>query len=173
MEPRIPWCHCQNRERQLLAVRADDPRGHRRARLRDTGRPIRMLREALAVGRRDRGSLRVDEVGERVRQTEFGRPDGALRGGAEQPGLGKLGPSRQGRRQPRERMLSGNPPVEVGEQLRQLVQEHAVRTGSRLAAGLLADWPRTLAGFRQVVPLAELAPVLAPQPTMASQPTLR
>ena len=51
--------------------------------------------EALAVERGDLGSLRVDEVRERVRQPEFGRPQGALLGGAEQPRLRALRPSGQ------------------------------------------------------------------------------
>jgi glutamate synthase domain-containing protein 2/glutamate synthase domain-containing protein 3 len=45
-------------------------------------------------------------------------------------------------------------PAEEGPQLRALVEEHALRTGSRLAAELLADWPEALRGFRQVVPVA-------------------
>jgi glutamate synthase (ferredoxin) len=54
-------------------------------------------------------------------------------------------------------------PAEDGNQLRALVEEHALRTGSRLAAGLLADWPEALRGFRQVVPIAP-PPVAAPKP---------
>ena len=43
-------------------------------------------------------------------------------------------------------------PDEDAEPLRALVDEHRRRTGSRRAAELLADWPRALRGFRQVVP---------------------
>ena len=41
-----------------------------------------------------------------------------------------------------------------------LVSEHEVRTGSKLAAGLLADWERTLAAFVRVIP-REYARILA------------
>src|SRR5262249_38557178 len=51
-------------------------------------------------------------------------------------------------------------PTEDAEQLRELVEEHHRRTGSRLAAELLSDWQRALQGFRQVVPVASFA---APQ----------
>jgi glutamate synthase (ferredoxin) len=51
-------------------------------------------------------------------------------------------------------------PAEDAGQLRELVEEHCRRTGSRLAAELLADWPAALRSFRQVVPVA--APAAAP-----------
>jgi len=54
-------------------------------------------------------------------------------------------------------------PGEDAEQLRELVEEHHGRTGSRLAAKLLSDWPRALKGFRQVVPVAAVAPAAAPE----------
>ena len=54
-------------------------------------------------------------------------------------------------------------PAEDAEQLTELVEEHRRRTGSRLAAELLSDWPRSLKGFRQVVPVAAVAPAGAPE----------
>jgi glutamate synthase domain-containing protein 3 len=55
-------------------------------------------------------------------------------------------------------------PAEDAEQLRALVEEHGRRTGSRLAAELLADWPRALQDFRQVVPLAAPEAPAPPDP---------
>ena len=49
-------------------------------------------------------------------------------------------------------------PAEDAPELRGLIEEHHRRTGSRLAAGMLADWERTLARFRQIVPVASVAP---------------
>jgi glutamate synthase (NADPH/NADH) large chain len=49
-------------------------------------------------------------------------------------------------------------PAEDAEPLRALVEEHRTRTGSCLAAELLADWPAALRGFRQVVPVATVPP---------------
>jgi glutamate synthase domain-containing protein 2/glutamate synthase domain-containing protein 3 len=54
-------------------------------------------------------------------------------------------------------------PREDAEPLRALVEEHRTRTGSRLAAELLADWPAALRGFRQVVPVAAVTPAPAPE----------
>ena len=48
-------------------------------------------------------------------------------------------------------------PAEDEEELRALIAEHILRTRSRLGAMLLADWDRSLAGFRQVVPVAQVA----------------
>jgi glutamate synthase domain-containing protein 2/glutamate synthase domain-containing protein 1/glutamate synthase domain-containing protein 3 len=63
-------------------------------------------------------------------------------------------------------------PAEDAEQLRGLVAEHARRTGSRRAAELLADWPRALVRFRQVVPVADTRPAVqtAPETTPAPVP---
>jgi len=58
-------------------------------------------------------------------------------------------------------------PAEDADQLRALVEEHARRTGSCIAAGLLADWPRALREFRQLVPLTRLGSVPAPAPAGA------
>ena len=49
-------------------------------------------------------------------------------------------------------------PAEDSGELRQLVEEHLQRTGSQVAAALLADWPQALEGFRQIVPVARLTP---------------
>jgi len=48
-------------------------------------------------------------------------------------------------------------PAEDAAELKALVEEHLARTGSRRAAELLADWDRSLARFRQVVPTAAVA----------------
>ena len=53
-------------------------------------------------------------------------------------------------------------PIEDADQLRQLVEEHCRHTGSPRAATLLADWPRALKGFRQVVPAAATTVAVAP-----------
>jgi glutamate synthase (NADPH/NADH) large chain len=60
-------------------------------------------------------------------------------------------------------------PSEDALELRALIEEHHRRTGSVLAKKMLADWTRSLAGFRQLIPLAvayppDLSPVL-PAPT--------
>jgi glutamate synthase domain-containing protein 2/glutamate synthase domain-containing protein 3 len=49
-------------------------------------------------------------------------------------------------------------PDEDEPELRGLVEEHHRRTGSGLAAALLADWSRALDRFRQVVPVAPTQP---------------
>ena len=59
-------------------------------------------------------------------------------------------------------------PAEDADQLRELVEEHHRRTGSRLAAELLSEWPRAVKGFRQVVPVAAVAPA---GPTAAAETT--
>ena len=48
-------------------------------------------------------------------------------------------------------------PEEDAGELKALVEEHALRTGSPRAAALLADWDRSLQRFRQVVPAATVA----------------
>jgi glutamate synthase domain-containing protein 2/glutamate synthase domain-containing protein 1/glutamate synthase domain-containing protein 3 len=45
-------------------------------------------------------------------------------------------------------------PPEDTEELRALIQEHLMRTGSRRAAAMLATWHVTVGRFRQVVPVA-------------------
>jgi glutamate synthase (ferredoxin) len=62
-------------------------------------------------------------------------------------------------------------PAEDSDQLRGLLVEHHERTGSRTAAELLAGWPRALAGFRQIVPVAETRPAAAEPPSPAEAPT--
>ena len=52
-------------------------------------------------------------------------------------------------------------PPEDAAQLRELIEEHHRRTGSRRAAEVLADWSGALKSFRQVVPLAVVAPPAA------------
>jgi glutamate synthase domain-containing protein 2/glutamate synthase domain-containing protein 1/glutamate synthase domain-containing protein 3 len=49
-------------------------------------------------------------------------------------------------------------PPEEAEPLRGLIEEHHRRTGSALAAELLADWGAALRGFRQVLPVGVAAP---------------
>jgi glutamate synthase (NADPH/NADH) large chain len=58
-------------------------------------------------------------------------------------------------------------PREDVETLRALIEEHRARTGSRLAADLLADWPAALRGFRQVIPVAVPPATHAPAPAPA------
>jgi len=53
-------------------------------------------------------------------------------------------------------------PAAEAEFLKELIQEHHQRTQSKLAARLLADWDGSLEGFRQIVPIASLAPPPAP-----------
>ena len=55
-------------------------------------------------------------------------------------------------------------PSEDALELRALVEEHQARTGSVLAAKMLADWTSALAGFRQLVPVAAIQPPVAPAP---------
>src|SRR5436305_12120937 len=50
-------------------------------------------------------------------------------------------------------------PAEDALELRAIVAEHARRTGSTLAAALLADWAASLDRFRQVVPVVVVPPV--------------
>ena len=66
-------------------------------------------------------------------------------------------------------------PPEDESELRSLVEEHERRTGSRLAASLLADWQRALPEFRQLVPLPRLAPAASgagggPDPVQQPEP---
>ena len=49
-------------------------------------------------------------------------------------------------------------PPEDADELKALVEEHHRRTGSALAAAMLAAWDDTLRRFRQVVPAAAVAP---------------
>ncbi|HYL07398.1 MAG TPA: glutamate synthase large subunit [Candidatus Udaeobacter sp.] len=67
-------------------------------------------------------------------------------------------------------------PAEDADELRRLISEHAVRTGSRAAAALLDDWGRTLRKFRQIVPVSAVqeAATQAPEPApeSASSPVL-
>jgi glutamate synthase (NADPH/NADH) large chain len=49
-------------------------------------------------------------------------------------------------------------PSEDALELRALIEEHERRTGSVLAKKLLADWTRSLAGFRQLVPISVAYP---------------
>ena len=53
-------------------------------------------------------------------------------------------------------------PAEDEAELRTLVEEHHLRTGSKIAAAMLADWDRSLTTFRQIVPVAVTTPVAAP-----------
>ncbi len=53
-------------------------------------------------------------------------------------------------------------PTEDEAELRALVEEHHRRTGSVLAATMLDDWSRALAGFRQLVPISIIQPMAAP-----------
>ena len=52
-------------------------------------------------------------------------------------------------------------PSEDLEELKALIQEHHLRTGSALAAGMLANWNQAAVRFRQIVPVAAIAPEVA------------
>ena len=58
-------------------------------------------------------------------------------------------------------VLAREVPAEDAAELRALVEEHHRRTGSALAATLLADWESALRTFRQVVPVAVTQPAEA------------
>jgi hypothetical protein len=75
----------------------------------------------------DVGAGGVDEIRERIRQAEFGRPDGTLRRRAEQPDLGPCAAAGE-LPQPCESMAGRQAVPLVGEQLRQLVRK-IVRRG--------------------------------------------
>jgi glutamate synthase domain-containing protein 2/glutamate synthase domain-containing protein 1/glutamate synthase domain-containing protein 3 len=55
-------------------------------------------------------------------------------------------------------------PAEDAAELHTLVQEHERRTGSVLAAAMLADWQGALRKFRQLVPVAAVQAQAAPEP---------
>jgi glutamate synthase (NADPH/NADH) large chain len=58
-------------------------------------------------------------------------------------------------------------PPEDAAELRALVEEHHARTGSVLAAGMLADWTRAVSSFRQLVPISiAYPPVAAPDESL-------
>ena len=80
-------------------------------------------RKALAVVVRQSRALRIDEVGDAIGQTEFGRPGGAVGRGAEQPGLRRLRAARQRLAEMGEGMAFRHRIIEIGEQLRQLLRE--------------------------------------------------
>lgn len=65
-------------------------------------------------------------------------------------------------------------PPEDADELRALVEEHALRTGSRKAVAMLARWDETVRQFRQIVPVAppSAAVVAAPEdsPEQAPKP---
>jgi len=61
-------------------------------------------------------------------------------------------------------VVAGEVPAEDALELRALIEEHLRRTGSVLAAKLLADWTRSLSGFRRLVPIAAAQPAVATEP---------
>jgi len=50
-----------------------------------------------------------------------------------------------------------------------LIEEHHRRTGSKVAAALLAGWDEALSRFRQIVPVAATAPAAAAAPEEAPE----
>ncbi|HEX6489216.1 MAG TPA: glutamate synthase large subunit [Candidatus Dormibacteraeota bacterium] len=60
-------------------------------------------------------------------------------------------------------------PHEDAGELRALVEEHLQRTGSARAEALLADWDGAVNRFRQIVPVASLAPLPEPEPVRADE----
>ena len=63
-------------------------------------------------------------------------------------------------------------PAEDEPELRALVEEHHMRTGSERAAALLADWAGSVSKFRQIVPVATAQPP-APEPATAKENVAR
>jgi len=61
-------------------------------------------------------------------------------------------------------VVAGEVPAEDALELKALIEEHLRRTGSVLAAKLLADWTRSLSGFRRLVPVAAAQPAVATEP---------
>jgi glutamate synthase (ferredoxin) len=55
-------------------------------------------------------------------------------------------------------------PSEDALDLQALLEEHRRRTGSALATRMLADWGRSLASFRQLVPISAVQPFATPHP---------
>jgi glutamate synthase domain-containing protein 3 len=55
-------------------------------------------------------------------------------------------------------------PAEDEAELRNLIEEHARRTGSARAEAMLADWGSALRRFRQLVPVAAVQAPVAPEP---------
>ena len=68
-----------------------------------------------------------------------------------------------------ERWIEGR--QEAAKRYDHLVEEHHLRTASARAAELLADWEQAVTAFRQIVPVAALAPAPEPEPQAADTPT--
>ena len=60
-------------------------------------------------------------------------------------------------------------PTEDAPELRALIEEHHRRTGSKVAAAMLAGWDEALSRFRQIVPVAATAPAAAAAPEEAPE----
>jgi len=60
-------------------------------------------------------------------------------------------------------------PAEDAAELRALIEEHHRRTGSKVAAAMLAGWDEALSRFRQIVPVAATAPAAAAAPEEAPE----
>jgi len=60
-------------------------------------------------------------------------------------------------------------PAEDAPELRALIEEHHRRTGSKVAAAMLANWGEELKRFRQIVPVAATAPAAAEAPVQAPE----
>jgi glutamate synthase domain-containing protein 2/glutamate synthase domain-containing protein 3 len=61
-------------------------------------------------------------------------------------------------------------PPEDANELKALVEEHRMRTGSTRAADMLANWGQALARFRQIVPVAAVAAQVAATPEGVPEP---
>src|SRR5258708_35977447 len=55
-------------------------------------------------------------------------------------------------------------PAEDAEELHELVVEHELRTGSKRARAMLADWENALRTFRQLVPVTAVQAPTTPEP---------
>jgi glutamate synthase domain-containing protein 3 len=72
-----------------------------------------------------------------------------------------------------ESVVAREVPAEDADELRALVEEHQLRTGSARAAAMLSAWPAALARFRQVVPVTPpAAPAPAPSEEVSTQSRL-
>ena len=60
-------------------------------------------------------------------------------------------------------------PAEDAPELRALIEEHHRRTGSKIAAAMLASWEESIQRFRQIVPVAATAPAAAASPVQAPE----
>jgi len=66
-------------------------------------------------------------------------------------------------------VLAREVPAEDAPELRALIEEHHRRTGSKVAAAMLASWDEALQRFRQIVPVAATPAAAAAAPVQAPE----